>query len=261
MHTLYPIAHNPLCRTPARRGGARAVSGRVLRGVLLLLLPALAAPSQANSGLLLTSEQVAAGGEALLALSLNAEAEGVCGLLVTLRYDRSDPASLPPLELGSVSQERLSPAFSDALFGTSGVYDPETDLAIPNRRRIAIAQGEPVYGPAAVMTIPFKVPADAPSGAVYTVEAGVQAYDFEGRRTTLEAAVGQVTVTAPDLAPGDVNGNGQVEVGDAVLVLRATVGLEILDAEQSSRADLDRNEDINVADAISILRRVVGVEG
>lgn len=60
---------------------------------------------------------------------------------------------------------------------------------------------------------------------------------------------------------GDVNGNGQVEVDDAIIVLRAISGLEQLTGSQLFAADVTGEMDgiVNVTDAILILRHIVGL--
>jgi hypothetical protein len=59
--------------------------------------------------------------------------------------------------------------------------------------------------------------------------------------------------------PGDANGDGNINVGDAILVLRSIVGLAQLDANQDSAADVNKDGKVNVSDAILILRYIVGL--
>lgn len=61
--------------------------------------------------------------------------------------------------------------------------------------------------------------------------------------------------------PGDVDGNGEVAVSDAVLALRAAMGIHELSAEQTAAADMDENGSIEVSDAIIILRVAMGLLG
>ena len=58
---------------------------------------------------------------------------------------------------------------------------------------------------------------------------------------------------------GDVNGDGQVTVVDAVLALRAAVGLESLTSEQARAGDGNGNGSLEVSDVVLILRRAVGL--
>jgi len=78
--------------------------------------------------------------------------------------------------------------------------------------------------------------------------------------------------TAPSVqaarAKGDVNGNGQVELGDAILALRIAVGMVAPDEEQTAAADVSPypgvgqlvgDGKVQVADVVRILRFVVGL--
>lgn len=57
-----------------------------------------------------------------------------------------------------------------------------------------------------------------------------------------------------DMVPGDANGDGQVTVADAVLVLRAALGGCELRPEQILAGDVDCDGDLSVGDAVRILR-------
>ncbi|MBQ6986417.1 MAG: dockerin type I repeat-containing protein [Oscillibacter sp.] len=60
-----------------------------------------------------------------------------------------------------------------------------------------------------------------------------------------------------DVLLGDVDGDGEIMVGDAVLVLQAVVEAETLDARQTTAADVDRDGSVMVGDAVAILQYVV----
>ncbi len=61
------------------------------------------------------------------------------------------------------------------------------------------------------------------------------------------------------LIHGDVDGDGQVTVQDAIMVLRYIVGMVYLNQDQMLRADVDGDGQVNVNDAILILRYIVGI--
>ncbi|MEM4404602.1 MAG: dockerin type I repeat-containing protein, partial [Nitrososphaerota archaeon] len=58
---------------------------------------------------------------------------------------------------------------------------------------------------------------------------------------------------------GDLNHNGILDVGDAVLALRYTVGLEKPAWTDVLTGDINGNSMIDVGDAVLILRKVVGL--
>jgi len=59
--------------------------------------------------------------------------------------------------------------------------------------------------------------------------------------------------------PGDVNGDGTVDVGDATIALRGAVGLAVLTPAEAGRADVDRDGSVTIADVILILRHAAGL--
>lgn len=56
---------------------------------------------------------------------------------------------------------------------------------------------------------------------------------------------------------GDVNGNGKIEVGDAIILLRHIVGLNTLTGPYELAGKVNGEQKISVSDAISILRYIV----
>ena len=58
---------------------------------------------------------------------------------------------------------------------------------------------------------------------------------------------------------GDVDGNGTVNVTDAVMALRHAMGIINLTSAQIARGDVDGNGVVNVTDAITILRKAMGI--
>lgn len=69
-----------------------------------------------------------------------------------------------------------------------------------------------------------------------------------------------ILAVAPGRSPGDVNGDGSVNVADAVEVLRSAVDLGQLDTDQTFAADVDSSGQVDVADAVKILRVTVDLD-
>lgn len=63
----------------------------------------------------------------------------------------------------------------------------------------------------------------------------------------------------PEIVYGDVNGDGMIDVDDAVKVLKHIVGLLNLDGEQVQAADVNGDGHVNLYDAILILRYLMGL--
>ncbi|HEY3284105.1 MAG TPA: hypothetical protein VGN26_17685 [Armatimonadota bacterium] len=79
-----------------------------------------------------------------------------------------------------------------------------------------------------------------------------------------------VGASAPARLPGDINGNGRVDVADAVMGLKAVAGLITLDAAQAQAADVYPKPGtggrpfgdgkVTIPDILRILKRVAGLE-
>ncbi|NLI70392.1 MAG: hypothetical protein GX364_05985 [Firmicutes bacterium] len=65
----------------------------------------------------------------------------------------------------------------------------------------------------------------------------------------------------PYVLHGDPNGDGDITVQDAIMVLRSVVGLVKLNEDQTLAADVDGSGSVDVNDAILILRYIVGLIG
>ena len=65
---------------------------------------------------------------------------------------------------------------------------------------------------------------------------------------------------APVLLKGDLDRNGRVNVGDAIMALRAAIGALVIDPEQTSAGDLDGDGAVRISDVIRILRIAIGLE-
>lgn len=58
---------------------------------------------------------------------------------------------------------------------------------------------------------------------------------------------------------GDVNGDGQIDSVDVILILRSSIGLENLTHEQQIRADVNGDGTIDSRDGTLILRRIINL--
>ena len=78
-----------------------------------------------------------------------------------------------------------------------------------------------------------------------------------------QAAGGTINAAVSDQIPpefcGDLNGDGTVNVFDAIVELQIIVGLVVPSAEQLRLGDVVRDGTINVFDAILVLQHIVGL--
>lgn len=61
------------------------------------------------------------------------------------------------------------------------------------------------------------------------------------------------------VVPGDANGDGDLDVTDALIALRYSMGLLLLGEEALSACDVDHDGSVAVTDALMILRRAMGI--
>ncbi|MCD7777542.1 MAG: dockerin type I repeat-containing protein, partial [Clostridiales bacterium] len=66
-------------------------------------------------------------------------------------------------------------------------------------------------------------------------------------------------LTISDYTPGDVNGDGDVDFLDSIIILRASAKLVALTDSQETAADINGDGDINFLDSIQILKADAGL--
>jgi subtilisin family serine protease len=83
-----------------------------------------------------------------------------------------------------------------------------------------------------------------------------------GGRLNAQAALQQVYIPAEVNGPiiyGDINGDGNVNAGDVILILRYIVGLKTLNEQQLSAADVSGSGVVGTEDVVLLLRYIVGL--
>jgi hypothetical protein len=105
----------------------------------------------------------------------------------------------------------------------------------------------PVKNPLAIDSLPGNPDNRDQWGDVYLTKIG------------LEDAGGTTDPGEPPAQPGDVNGDGKVNVSDATLALRIAVGLAQPTLAQLEGADVNDDGKVTVSDATKVLRRAVGL--
>ncbi len=94
-------------------------------------------------------------------------------------------------------------------------------------------------------------------------KASLEGKLLTGGRLNAQASLQQAYNPASSNGPviyGDVNGDGKVNAGDAILVLRHIVGLITMSEGQQLAADVSGNGTIGTEDVILLLRYIVGFE-
>ncbi len=131
---------------------------------------------------------------------------------------------------------------------------------------------DPLHDPAdytavdeALQTVPndltyyTKATADALEAAVAAVEYGLLS-DRQAEVDAMAQAVKDAVAGLKERQAGDLDGNDEVTVTDALEALRAAVGLKTPTDGETQTADLDHSGKIDVTDALKILRIAVGLD-
>lgn len=110
--------------------------------------------------------------------------------------------------------------------------------------------------------------------AFITEKSGIVKVDNRGKLKALSEGEETVTVVTEDghktasvcvrviddgVFYGDVNGDGVVDVTDAIDILRHITGLNVIEEEYIKNADVTKSNNVEVLDAIAVLRYIVGL--
>ena len=94
------------------------------------------------------------------------------------------------------------------------------------------------------------------------IEYYIEANDGQGNKICKGSSENPYEVTVQvavdSSAKGDVDGNGVVEIKDAMMLLMAANDRLNLNAEEFARADLDSNGSLSAAEALRIIQYVNG---
>ena len=63
----------------------------------------------------------------------------------------------------------------------------------------------------------------------------------------------------PAIGSGDVNGDGSVDISDALLAMRCAMGIITLTTEQYAEADVNGDGSVDISDALIIMRKAMGL--
>jgi hypothetical protein len=86
------------------------------------------------------------------------------------------------------------------------------------------------------------------------------AADSEGINDGYPVLVWQLTPeVVGEPGSGDLDGDGYVTVGDALVVARAVVGVITLTPAQFAAVDLDGDGSLTMSDAIAVIQRSIGL--
>ena len=97
---------------------------------------------------------------------------------------------------------------------------------------------------------------------VYQLSTGKELYpstaiSFEAQSSIVNLPNTLSTITVSDYVLGDVNGNGSVDIGDAVSIVNYLVGKESTTFMEKA-ADTNKNGQIDIGDAVTIVNFLVG---
>lgn len=184
------------------------------------------------------------GGTATLTLSAAPEVGSISSLRLSLQ-----PVSLaaaPPL---------ASPVLSLPESAVGWSLDPS-----PGEPWSVSAQGpSPLVAPAEVARLSVSIDPSTPSGTVYVITpVAASLLDGLGRVVPTDGRVGIGRISVAARLRGDVSGDGEVTLGDALAILRLYVlGESAQDADALWAADVNQDGRASLADVILVLRHYV----
>ncbi|NLA26376.1 MAG: hypothetical protein GX878_03170, partial [Firmicutes bacterium] len=91
------------------------------------------------------------------------------------------------------------------------------------------------------------------------IAPGYQAQEVQFNLAVMETKVLDFILEPLFEITGDLNDDGNVDVSDAIILLRSIVGLVTLTSRQATAADVNNDGKVDVSDAIAILRYIVGL--
>lgn len=176
-----------------------------------------------------------------------------------LRYATLDPATRT-LRLWSLEDGQLLQTFNygetDELPVTVEVTPDRKALIAKGHRETSlwnIADGRLIHRFGSGLYNPYSHVTFSPTGGLMAYVQG--GGTFSGHVLTVAAS----PVAGEAIQPGDVNADGQVDVGDAVLALRFIVRLDVPTPREQAAADMSQDAQITIQDVILILQKVIGL--
>ena len=109
-----------------------------------------------------------------------------------------------------------------------------------------------------IFELTFRIKDQAKAGN-YPVSLTVAVKNAAGSIIPVENIPGKVTVAAGPVW-GDVNGDGDVNMKDVLLLRKIIAGAEKVDEETEARADVDGDGNVNMKDVLMLRKVIAGVE-
>ncbi len=217
----------------------RSNSVIIVLTLLLSMLCSLCVVSAENSPQLMVEmsrDRVPAGGRVTATVQLTGNNKGFSGMVLELEYDQLCLVEAEPGE---------------------GLY-LEWDRNAP--KKVAIATGESVIGETVILArLTFKVDEDAVAGNCSMTVKTTDATDGENNPLSVDAGHDVFEVT--ECQWGDVNGNYETDILDAVVILRHLVGLNSGDDLNLTVADTDHSGEVNIEDARLLMKYEIKLVG
>ena len=176
---------------------------------------------------------------------------GFGAMTVTVTYDA---------DLLSVTDDKVTPG--EVIDGAVSTADGTKAMYLANTAEvgkiyISVIKAENVTGDGVLFNIEFTAAASASGETKVSVTVDELANESADVYTGYTAAEGTVTFESA-FKYGDVDGDGEVTVTDALMVLQHSVGKIVLADNFAKAADVDGTEGVSVTDALAVLQYAVG---
>ncbi len=218
----------------------RSNSVIIVLTLLLSILCSLCVVSAENSPQLMVEmsrDRVPAGGRVTAEIKLTGNVDGISGIVLELEYgDRLRLVDAKPGEKFYLEWDKSAP------------------------KKVAIATGESVIEETVTLArLTFKIDEDAPVGDLDLTVKTTDATD--GKNNPLSVDAGHDVFEVAECEWGDVNGNYETDILDALVILRYLVGLNSGDDLNLTVADTDHSGEVNIEDARLLMKYEVELVG
>ena len=186
--------------------------------------------------------------------------ENVSGYIIQIKYDptKVEPVTKGTDSLNNVIYAEADPGFgedADAVF-VSGVI--ENTAYNQNTLIVAWASAKPV--PVQEKTNMAEVTFQADDNATGSVDLAVTVVqatkDGETVEQNVQAANGEIDIAS--FLRGDANGNGEVELSDANMIIQSLIGKAQIEPENMDKADANGKDGIELSDANLVIQSLIG---
>lgn len=136
-----------------------------------------------------------------------------------------------------------------------GQFTPNLNNAANGQVRVVAANATGVSGSGTLCTLVFDLVGNDNDWTDLSIQ-DLEVFNSNGDKFEVTFQDGRLEI---GVIYGDINGDGEVNPGDAILLLRHIAGIITLDSAQLQAGDLDGTAGVDVGDVIVLLQKIAGL--